>query len=71
MPLREVAESSLGVTESSLGTTDHCPAEWRLTVMDAGAERAGPRLIQDRRSRATAEAEGNDTASRWRIAAPR
>jgi len=59
MPLREVAGSSLGVTESSLGTTDHCHAEWRLTVMDAGGERAGPRLIRDRRSRATAGLEGN------------
>jgi len=33
--LYEVAGSSLGVTESSLGTSDRCHAERRLTVLDA------------------------------------
>lgn len=35
MSLYEVAESSLGVTESSLGTSDQRHTERRLTVIDA------------------------------------
>ncbi len=42
--LYEVAGSTLGVTESSLGTSDHCHAGRNLTVIDAAVNALARRL---------------------------
>ena len=42
--LHKVAESSPGVTESSLGTSAHCHAQRRLTVIDTAVNALARRL---------------------------